>query len=122
MIKLKSLLKEGIYGKFWWMTPEGGCIPVLKPDPYTGHNDAAIEILENLGHEPEKNVYQQLYDLGWIRVEYGGHQGTYTLGFNTGGNQPNRKQLEALKDLATELNADEIFHISLKQRIPFGIW
>jgi hypothetical protein len=122
-MKLKSIIKEGLYGKFWWMDPSGRLQRIMKVGPQTGHNEAAKLILQTIGISPEKDVYKQMYDLGWLRISYVGNQGYYTLEFNTNfDRQPSSRQMSALKDLAVELNAFEIRNGSTKQTYTFGIW
>ena len=116
MIKLKKILKEGLHGKFWWMDPNGKVIRVMKIDPQTGHHETAIQLLQAMGKQPEKDVFSQMYDLGWLRLSFIGNQGYYTLEFNTRyGKQPSNRQMSSLKDLAKDLDAFEILDGSTKQ-------
>jgi hypothetical protein len=118
MIKLKQLVSEGILGKFWWMDSNGNLKQVSKLTAHTGHPEAAIEILKSLGLAPEKDIYTQMYDLGWLRVAFTGQGSFYTLSFNTKfGKSPNNAQVRALKDLAIELGADEIKNNGTNHRI-----
>lgn len=122
MIKLKKLLKEGIYGKFWWMDSRGRLTRVMKVDLNDGHVQSAIEILKSINIIPSsKNIYQQMYDLGWIRVAFTGNESYYSLSFNLGvSKEPSAIQMDSLKDLATELNAHEIRNNATRKTYPFG--
>jgi len=123
MIKLKKIINEGIYGKFWWMNPRGKLTRVMKSDPQTGHQETAIELLQAMGIQPANDVFKQMYDLGWLRVAYKGDRGVYVIEFTANFNeQPNTRQLDSLKDLADELQASEIRNSSTKQTYAFGIW
>ena len=115
-MKLVDIIKEGVYGKFWWMDPNGKLIPVTKTDTQSGHRESAIEILKALGKEPGNDVFQQLYDAGWLRIGRVGNEGYYPLEFTTRlGKNPNNQQFRALKDLAIELGSIEIRNGSTKQ-------
>lgn len=121
-MKLK-LLVEGIHGKFWWMNPRGQLQRVMKLDPQTGHRESALQLLQAMGYTPEADVFKQMYGLGWLRIAYKGDRGQYVVEFTTDlDKQPNARQLDALKDLATELNASEIRHTATRQTYPFGNW
>lgn len=121
-MKLKLIL-EGIYGKFWWMDPRGKLTRVMKLDPDTGHHEAALQLLQTMGVVPQTDIFRQMYELGWLRVAYKGDRGSYVLEFSTTPDkQPTARQLDALKDLATELNAHEIRNTATRQTYPFGIW
>lgn len=134
MIKLRNLLNEGMYGKFYWMDPVGKLQRVMKLDADTGHREAAIQILIAISKQPEANVFHQMYDLGWLRVAIKGDRGNYMVEFNTRyEKQPTARQLDALKDLANELkdNLDnnkieyrdiELINGSTKERYPVGLW
>ncbi len=121
-MKLKRLL-EGIHGKFWWMNPQGKLTRVFKPSADTGHREAALQLLQTIGITPQPDVFKQMYNLGWLRVAYKGDRGVYVVEVSTNPDrQPNASQLDALKDLATELNAAEIRNTATRQTYPFGIW
>jgi hypothetical protein len=120
MIKLKNILSEGMYGRFWWMNPLGKLTRIMKTDLQTGHKESAEQILLAMGIEPSsKDVFEQMYDLGWVRVECVGDQGRNIISFNCGFNkQPSNKQMQSMKELAIELKAFEIRNNSNpKQRI-----
>lgn len=121
MIKLKPLLKEGVHGKYWWMNPQGKLTQVLKASADTGHREIAMQLLKNMNKVPDADVFNQMYNLGWLRLGFKGEGGYYTLEF-TSNRQPNARQLDALKDLATELNAAEIRNSATKQTYSFGLW
>ena len=115
MIKLKKLIREGIYGKFWWMDPRGKLQRIMKLGADTGHREAAIQILQIMGISPTNDVFNQMYNLGWVRLAYVGDQGLYILSYN---NTPSNIQMKAIKDLAIEMRVDEIRNNSNpKQRI-----
>ena len=117
MLKLKKILKEGVYGKFWWMNPQGKLHRVMKIDADTGHRESAIDILTVMGVKPLPDVFQQMYQYGWLRVGFIGEGNYFTLSFNAGyGKEPNIRQMSSLKDLAIELKADEIRNNSTNQR------
>lgn len=121
-MKLKLIL-EGIHGKFWWMNPQGKLTRVFKPAADTGHRESALQMLQAMGISPQLDVFKQMYDLGWLRVAYKGDRGQYVVEFSTNmDRQPSARQLDALKDLATELNASEIRNTATRQTYPFGIW
>jgi hypothetical protein len=121
-MKLKLLL-EGIHGKFWWMTPQGKLARVYKLTADTGHREAAIQFLQAMSITPQADVFKQMYDLGWLRIAYKGDRGVYVVEISTNPDrQPSARQLDALKDLATELDASEIRNTVTRQTYPFGIW
>lgn len=121
-MKLKLIL-EGLHGRFWWMDPKGNLTRVMKLDPQTGHHESALFLLQAMGVEPQNDIFRQMYDMGWLRVAYNGDRGTYVLEFSTTPDrQPSARQIDALKDLATELDAHEIRNTATRQTIPFGIW
>lgn len=121
-MKLKRLV-ENIYGKFWWMNPNGNLQRVIKLGPDTGHREAAIQLLQAMGKVPDKDVFKQMYDLGWVRVAYLGDRGTYVIEFSTNfDKEPSARQIDALKDLASETNAFEIRNSNTKKTYAFGNW
>jgi hypothetical protein len=121
MIKLKNIIVEGIHGKFWWMDPQGKLIRIMKSDAQTGHAEAASQILQSTNIIPEKNIFKQMFSLGWLRVGFVGNQGYYSLEFNTDFDRhPSTRQIDALKDLATDLDAFEIRNGSTKKTYQFG--
>lgn len=123
MISLKNIVMEGIHGKFWWMNPSGKLIDVLKAEPQIGHRETATELLIAMGITPSKDIFKQMYELGWLRISYVGNQGRYTIEFITIANKrPTITQFNVLKDLAIELNAYEIRDGSTKKTYAVGDW
>lgn len=107
MIKLKDLiLKKGSGAKYYWMDSNGEVFTV----PLSGHTDWATSYLTKLNKfDPSRSIYNQMADLGWIRVTVFGHDGQYHVTFNKGlGKNANSKQMNALMALAQDVNATDV--------------
>ena len=125
MIKLKSLIKEvgilGILGKHWWMDPRGRLTRVMKLGPDMGHHEVAVELLKAMGRPIEKDIFAQMYNLGWLRVSIVGNESIYTLEFYTRmDKQPNAVQFDALKYLAEEEKVHVLKNGVTRQTYLFG--
>jgi hypothetical protein len=129
MIKLKSLLKNPKYKsmhtyeestlqtelndtlewRYWWMDPNLKFHPV----EHEGHTGFALRYLsqKNIDYRMTgyKGHYEEMFQLGWIRLGLAPYQGKYILGYNYSPTKPpTSRQKKAIKDFAIEIEADEI--------------
>ena len=112
MVKLTSLLKEisdALEWRYWWMGPDLNFHPV----EHEGHAGFAIKYLHQKGIDLKsvgfRGHYEEMYQLGWVRLGLAPYQGKYILGYNYNPNKPpSNSQKKAIKDFAIEIEADEI--------------
>lgn len=112
MIKLQTILKEindTLEWRYWWMDPN----LKLHPVEHEGHAGFALRYLSRKGLGPRslgyRGHYEEMYQLGWIRLGLAPYQGKYILGYNYSPHKPpTSRQKKAIKDFAIEIEADEI--------------
>jgi hypothetical protein len=109
------------------MDPDGKITRVMESQ----HNPWAVNYLKSIGkyqprmvsvdaEEYPSSVYDEMYQLGWLRValvNLSANNRVITVNQNLSGPSPNRKQIEALKDLALKYGVDEIRNDTKRTRI-----
>jgi len=107
MIKLKDILMESFFSKYYWMDSNGKFYEVESE----GHAYWASEYLlkHNIPIDNNYKIYETMYKLGWVRVGLVGYQGKKVLGFNYSKSKPlSEKTLSYLKSFAIENDASEM--------------
>ena len=103
-----SIIKEAssTAGAFWWMDPDAK----LHKVPRFGHWDWAKIFLKSRGIQVEDDkIYTTMASLHWYRVTFTEYGGKTTIEYDNPKKYPmDRRQVQAVKDLAIEQHADEV--------------
>lgn len=116
MIKLKHIILEGSVGISWWLSPTGE----LQRVNVHRHVPKAVDYFGTIGKDNTNiNIYDRMYDLGWLRVALIGYMSQYLLKVNTKyGRRIPTIQMDILKQLAKEHNVTEIIDNTNGHRYP----